>query len=169
MEAQGSNGCSGFFGIDGQMIEFTDMTLCESHGYYKETKKLMEEDGPISEWMLHSSAFVTAPMSAFSYILHFWKDGRVVIHETDRPMRVDSLDEDLRELSQWCRDAGWKELSVSDRLLITDRQAYEFWRRAFIAGLIVSEKLQQHEEEEMKRLSQAYLIEKEREEDENGT
>ena len=146
------------------MIEFTDATLLQSKGYYEETKKLMEEDGPISEWMLRSSVFVTAPMSAFSYILHFWKDGRVVIHETDRPMQIGSLDEDLRELSQWCKDAGWKELDVSDKLLV-DRQAYEFWRRAFIAGLIVNEKLQQHEEEEMKRLSQAYLIEKK--EDEN--
>ncbi len=142
------------------MIEFTDTTLLQSKGYYKETKQLMEEDGPLSEWMLRSSAFVTSPMSAFNYTLHFWKDGRVVIYDTDRPMVVDSLDEDLRELSQWCRDAEWKELGVSDRLLV-DRLAYEFWRRAFIAGLIVNEKLQQHEEEEMKRLSQAYLIEKE--------
>lgn len=148
------------------MIEFTDMTLLESRGYYQETKKLMEEDGPISEWMLRSSAFVSTPLAASSYILHFWKNGRIVIHETDRLMQVDSLDEDLRELSQWCKDAGWKELDVHDRLLI-DRQACEFWRRAFIAGLIVNEKLQQYEDEEMKRLSQAYIREKE--EDANDT
>ncbi len=148
------------------MIEFTDTTLLQSRGYYEETKKLMEEDGPFSEWMLRSSAFVSSPLAAASYILHFWKNGRVVIHETDRPMQIDSLDEDLRELSQWCKDAGWKELSVSDKLLI-DRQTCEFWRRAFIAGLIVNEKLQQYEDEEMKRLSQAYLIEKK--EDEDGT
>lgn len=141
------------------MIEFTDGTLRESRGYYKETKELMEEDGSLVEWMLRSSVFVTTAVAAAGYILHFWKDGRVVIYETDRLMQINSLDEELRELSQWCEDAGWKKLDVSDRLLV-DRQAYEFWRRAFIAGLIINEKLQQHEDEEMKRLSQAYLKEK---------
>ncbi len=142
------------------MIEFTDTTLRQSRGYFEETKKLMEEDGPISEWMLRSSAFVSTPFAATTYILHFWKNGQVVIHETDRPMQVDSVDEDLRELSEWCRKAGWEGLVVGDRLLV-DRHAYEFWRRSFIAGLVASQKLQQHEEEEMERLSKAYLKEKE--------
>lgn len=148
------------------MIEFTDATLCQSRGHYEETKKLMEEDGPLSEWMLRSSVYVSTQFNAATYMLHFWKNGRVVIYETDRPMQMDSVDEDLRELSQWCQKAGWKELDINDRLLV-DRHAYEFWRRSFIAGLIVNEKLQQHEEEEMERLSQAYLQEKK--EDENVT
>lgn len=141
------------------MIEFTDSTLRESRGYFDEATKLMDEDGPMSEWMLRSTVYVSTPFSAATYTLHFWKNGQVVIHETDRPMQMDSIDEDLRELSQWCKKAGWKELSVGDRLLV-DRHAYDFWRRSFIAGLIVNEKLQQHEEEEMVRLSKAYLKEK---------
>ena len=148
------------------MIEFTDTTLRESRGYFKETTKFMDEDGPVSEWMLRSAVYVSTLFSAATYALHFWKNGQVVIHETDRPMQMDSIDEDLRELSQWCQKAGWKELCVDDRLLI-DRHAYEFWRRSFIAGLVVSEKLQQHEEEEMARLSKAYL--KEKEEEDNDT
>ncbi len=149
------------------MIEFTDATLLTTRGYFDETKALMEGDGPVSEWMLRSSAFVSTPFTAATYMLHFWKNGQVVIHETDRPMQIGSVDDDLRELSQWCQRAGWKGLAVADRLLI-DRHAYEFWRRSFIAGLVVSEKLQEHEEDEMKRLSQAYLKEKE-EEEEDGT
>lgn len=146
------------------MIEFTDITLRQARGYFNETKKLMEEDSPVANWMLRSSAFVSTSFVSATYTLHFWKNGRIVIHETDRPMKMDSLDEDLRELSQWSQKAGWRELSVSDRLLV-DRSAYEFWRRSFIAGLIVSEKLQQHEEEEMERLSKAYLKEKKEEDD----
>lgn len=148
------------------MIEFTDATLRQSLGYYEDTKKLMEEDGEVSEWMLRSSTFVSTPMSSAIYTLHFWKNGRVVIHDTDRPMQMDSLDEDLRELSQWCQKSGWEALDVNDRLLV-DRHAYEFWRRMFIAGLIHNKKLQQHEDDEMKRLSQAYLQEKK--EDENDS
>lgn len=140
------------------MIEFSDSTLCEARGYFAETKKLMEEDGILPEWMLRSSIFVSTVFASATYTLHFWKNGRVTIHETDRPIQLGSSDEDLRELSQWCKKAGWKELSVSDRLLV-DRNAYAFWQRAFIAGLVVSEQLQQHEEEEMARLSKAYLNE----------
>jgi len=150
------------------MIEFADRTLRQSRGYYDETKKLMEEDGNLSEWMLRTSAFVSGPLASATYTLHFWKNGRVTIYETDRPMQMDLVDEDLRELSQWCQRAGWKELGVNDRLLI-DRHAYEFWRRSFIAGLIVSEKLQHHEEEEMERLSKAYIKEKGKEEEDNAT
>lgn len=148
------------------MIEFTDITMRQSQGFYAETTKLMEEDGPIGEWMLRTEAFVTTQFISANYILHFWKDGRVDIFETDRPMRMDSFDEDLRQLSQWCKDAGWQDLSVNDRLL-ADRQAYEFWKRCFIAGLVVSEKLKKHEEEELDRLSQAYI--KETKDEENAT
>ena len=146
------------------MIEFTDTTLRQSRGYFDETKKLVDADGWNKEWMLRSTVFVSTQFVSATYILHFWKNGRITIYETDRPMQMDSVDEDLRELSQWCQKAGWQELSVDDRLL-TDRHAYEFWRRSFIAGLVVSEKLQQHEEEEMERLSKAYLKEKEEDDD----
>lgn len=160
-----SDGRGCVFGVGGQMIEFTDITLRQSKGYYKETKKLMEEDGP-TDWMLCTSAFVSTQFIAATYMLHFWKNGHVVIHDTDRPMKADTLDEDLRELSQWCRNAGWKHLDVSDRLL-EDRHSYEFWLRSFIAGMVVNDTLQQHEDEENVRLSKAYIIEKE--EDENAT
>ncbi len=164
MEAQGSHGQGTLFGFVGEMIEFTDMTLRQARGYFNETKKLMDEDGSVPEWMLRSSVFVSTQFVSATYTLHFWKNGRVVIHATDRPMQMDSLDDDLRELSQWCHKAGWAELSVSDELL-ADRHAYEFWKRSFIAGLIVNEQLQQHEEEEMTRLSKAYLNEKKEEDD----
>lgn len=144
------------------MIEFADSTLRETGGFYDEVVKLMKEEGEPSEWMLRSSAFVSNELVAQSYILHFWADGRVVIYETDRSMKLDSIDEELRELSQWCRDAGWKYLGVNDRLL-NDRHALEFWKRAHIAGLVVNETLQQYEDEELIRLSKAYLKEKEEE------
>lgn len=148
------------------MIEFTDTTLRESHGHFDETTKLMEEGGFLPEWMLRSTVFVSTVFVSATYTLHFWKSGRVDIYETDRSMQMNSSDEDLRELSLWCQKAGWKELGLNDRLLV-DRHAYEFWRRSYIAGLIVNEQLQQHEEEEMARLSKTYIREKEEEEEED--
>lgn len=144
------------------MIELTDITLRETQGNFSATARLMEDDVPGQDWMLRSNAYISNQLAAATYTLHFWKNGRVVISGTDRPMTLESSDEDLRELSEWCRKTGWKELSVDD-MLLADRQRYEFWRRAFIAGMIASDVLQKHEDEEIERLSQAQLKESEEE------
>ena len=144
------------------MIELTDITLREAQGNFVAASLLMEGDVPDKDWMLRSQAFVSNPLANASYMLHFWKNGRVVISGTDRPMTLESSDEDLRELSEWCRNSGWKELSVDSRLL-ADRHNYEFWYRAYIAGMIVNDVLQKDEDAEMERLSKAQLKESEKE------
>ena len=70
----------------------------------------------------------------------------------------DVSDDDLRELAQWCKVNGWKELQVDDRLL-TNRIALEYWKRIFIAGLVKSATLQKYEDQEMQRLMKAQYIE----------
>jgi len=140
------------------MIEFTDITLRQTKGHYNETKILMEEDRLVSKWMIRSGVFVSSVMFSASYTLHFWNNRDVVIFDTDRSMIINSFDDDLRELSLWCQKAGWKHLGVNDRLLV-DRHTYEFWKRSYVSGLIVNEKLKQHEDAEMDRLSKAYLTE----------
>jgi len=142
------------------MIEIADITLREAKGNFADTSKLMDEDVPGLDWMLRSQVFVVNQLAAANYVLHFWKNGRVVISGTDRPMKLESSDEDLRELSEWCRNSGWKELSVDERLL-ADRHHYEFWHRAFIAGMIASDILDKHEKEEIERLSNAQIRESE--------
>lgn len=140
------------------MIELTDSTIREANGDFKEVSRLMKQDSWAEDWMLRSDVFIATPFIASKFILHFWKNGNVVIWDTDRPVRMDISDEDLRELVNWCKVNGWKELQVDDRL-IGDRVAIEYWNRAFIAGLIHSETLKKREEDEMERLMKAQHIE----------
>jgi hypothetical protein len=142
------------------MIEFTDFTLREGNGDYQEVARLMSEDTFGQDWMLRSEAFISTPFIASKFVLHLWKNGNVVIQNTDRPLRIDIADDDLRELSQWCEVNGWKELQVDKRLL-DDRVGFECWHRAFIAGIIKSDTLQKKEDEEMERLMKAQRIEEE--------
>ncbi|MHA2279348.1 MAG: hypothetical protein ACXAC5_00445 [Promethearchaeota archaeon] len=109
---------------------------------------------------MRSEAFVTTPFVASRLLLHFWRNGNVVIHGIDRPLRMDIADDDLRELSRWCKVNSWKELRVDDRLL-DDRIGLEFWHRAFIAGIIKNDILQKKEDDEMERLMKSQKIEEE--------
>ncbi len=156
MEAQ-SSACHGNE-IGVRLIEVTDTTIRQAKGSREIVNKLMTEDIGNNDWMLRSSAFITTPLAAANYILHFWKNGDAVIHETDRPMRMESSDDDLRELSLWARHHGWT-LRVDSRLL-QERIALEYWNRAFVAGLILSDILKKQEEEEMARLVKSEQIER---------
>ncbi len=140
------------------MIELTDRTLREAKGDFDHVVRIMKEETSGQNWMLRTDAFVTCEFIAAKYTLHFWKNGNVIIYETDRPMRMDVSDDDLRELSYWCKVNKWKELQISDRLLV-DRIAFEYWKRAFIAGLVKNDALQEYEDQEMKRLMETQFLE----------
>lgn len=140
------------------MIVFSDMTLNETQGDYSRVKVLMNQDVGDRDWMLRTEASVTTELASFKFVLHFWRNGDVVIHDTDRPLRLDVPDDDLRELSQWCRDSDWKGLKVDERLL-KGHAAMEFWNRTFMTGLVDSDLLRKREDEEMSRLAKSQLIE----------
>ena len=139
------------------MIELSDFTLREANGDYHEVHRLMDKE-TTQDWMLRSEVFVSTQFIASKYILHFWKNGNVVIHGTDHPVRMDITDEDLRELSNWCKGNGWHELQIDDRML-DERVALEYWHRAFIAGLVTNASLQKREDDEMGRLMKAQQLE----------
>lgn len=140
------------------MIEFTDITLREANGDFKEVERLMKEDTFVEDWMIRTDALITTPFIISKYTLHFWRNGNVVIWDSDRPMRMDVSDEDLRELVRWCKVNGWKRLQIDDRMVM-DRVALEYWTRSYIAGLVHSKTLKQRDDDEMARLLKAQYIE----------
>ena len=138
------------------MIEFSDITLRESGGDKEKVQKLMK----VPTWMLKSTGVVTTDFVTATYILHFWSDGNVLIVDTDRPLKDDIPDDDLRELHDWCFNHGWTDLKVAERLLM-NRNSIEFWNKIYISGLVKSEKLHRREVAEMNRLKQFQEIEEE--------
>lgn len=146
------------------MIYFDDITLNESRGNFHTVNSIMRDEDGVFEWMLKSKATVAAtdllgrPGMTANYVLHFWHDGKVYIMETDRPFNVEVPDDDIRELHKWCLDNGWPKLYVHKRL-IADQQGFDFWKRMFISGLVQSDELAQHEDEEITRLSNMQSLE----------
>jgi hypothetical protein len=142
------------------MIDFSDITLREAHGNHDRTCEIMLGEAP--QWMLRSEVFVSTGNISCGYLIHFWYDGRAVIKATDHPIVVEAPDDDIRELSQFVRDQGWKPLEVSSEML-DDPGSFEFWLRLYQSGMIQNDLLQSHDENEMARLAAAYEMEQEEE------
>lgn len=145
------------------MVEVTDITLLEAQGDYAATCRIMEEETSVS-WMLRSDAYVNTNFIASIFVLHCWSDGKVVIFETDHPLRMDAPDDDIRELMAWTKNNGWEALYVDDRLLI-DRRGFDYWQRMYQAGMIENNKLKEHETAENERLTKAYLLDQKEDDD----
>lgn len=140
------------------MIKFTDRTIHECHGDYRTVLSVMRDEDGSFEWMLDSIATVTSHdilgrVSVVSnFTLHFWFSGDVIIMNTTHPLILEVPDDDVRELSKWCRDCGWKRLCIHP-LQIESREGFDFWMRMYSAGLVHSDQLEQYEAGEISRLS----------------
>jgi len=142
------------------MIFFTDKTINEAKGNYQNVCSIMSKEAIKGDWMLRSIASVPLGTFAVDYALHFYNNGDIYIHETNRPITLEFPDLDLQELNSWYKRNGWKKLIVRD-LLLESLQEYEFWMRAFRAGLISNNLLEKHEKEEMERMQKSLELEKE--------
>ncbi|GAH14925.1 unnamed protein product [marine sediment metagenome] len=140
------------------IIYFSDPTVVEGQGNYHLIRKIMSEEGP-SKWMLRTAATVITEAVTSNFILHLWHDGRAVIIDVDHIMLSEIPDDDFRRLNEWCQNGDWK--LIVDKTLLEDRQNFEFWMRLYRASIIYSDVLQKKEEDEMKRMQDAYNRDKE--------
>ena len=133
------------------MIEISDTTLREANGEYRAVCQLMQTSGT---WMLRSDVFVSTPIIVSKFIVHFWNDGNAVLHDLDRPVRMDLPDDDIRALADWCRINGWQNLKINDRL-IADKIGFDYWQRSFRAGIVDNDQFVAYEKSEIERLTNA--------------
>lgn len=139
------------------MIYFSDNTINETNGDYKTVLALIRQESNVNDWMLKSEATVVAvglmdePSAVTNFILHFWSNGDVCIMRSDHHLNA-SADADVRELQNWCLNNGWKKLRIDDNL-VEDPQGFDFWMRMYISGLIDSDVLRKHEQDDIARLT----------------
>jgi len=138
------------------MIEFSDLTVREGHGNFGLIKELMGH----GSWMLRTQATVCAPKVTSDYLIHLWDTGTAVIKATSRPMNVQIPDDDVRGLSEYLKNHGWEHVEV-DHLLLEEPQGFAFWLRMYQTGIVESNVLKQHDENEMKRMQAAFEAEEE--------
>jgi hypothetical protein len=135
------------------MIEYSDNTLIEANGQFDQVDKLMKVESP-KTWMLSSLVIVDAKLVMARYLIHFWNNGNAVIMETDHPAVVEIPDDDIIELNNWCIQNNWKLFLHKD--LLRDPTGFNFWLRLYRAGVVRSDFLQEHEQEEMDRFAKVF-------------
>ena len=117
------------------MIEFTDLTLIETEGYYDKVLSLMAKDGSPEIWMLQSEVLVHTDSITGKFIINFWNDGKVVIDEILRPPLLNIPNDDFLELKDWLLEHGW-EIPQPANKLIESAHAFSFWEHQYRSGLI---------------------------------
>jgi len=134
------------------MIEFSDRTLQETGGYFSRVNELMCSEGP-STWMLETIATVITPNISSEFLLHLWNDKSICIMNTSHPITMGAPDDDLRFLQEWSSLNDW-QIPKIHKYLLESPQGFDFWLRIYYIGLIQSEVLQKHEQDDIKRMSQ---------------
>lgn len=147
------------------IIEFSDPTMIEGGGNYDLIKEIMDKESP-PQWMLRTNATIITESIISNFTLHLWNDGKAVIVDTDHPMMTEASDDDFRRLYEWSNNNGWK--LIVDKYLLDNKQFLEFWMRLYRAGIVHSDILQKREEDEMRRMQDAYERDQ-KEEDEEET
>ena len=145
------------------MIDFSDRTIRQAFGNYAMVKQIMESEGP-SKWMIETTAVVASKFVVSENLLHLWDNGEVHLIGTSHPMTTDVPDDDLRELSEWCEKNGWKKLMIDDDSLQNPQQ-FNFWQRAYYAGIISSTYLTEYENRATERMKEAFEREQEQEQE----
>jgi len=125
-------------------IQFTDLTLLEANGLFDKVSALMKKDseetgaiGKNLEWMLRSKVTIMNPFGFVLLICHFYHNGKVYISEY-LPSVKDIHNQDIRYLTHWCNESGWK---TPEPLPTVVESWIPFWKKEWETFIIDSDYL----------------------------
>jgi len=95
-------------------IQFSDRTLLEANGEFAKVCKIMKKEaiergsiGSREEWVIRSKISILNPFGFTMFICSFYNTGKVYISEY-MPSSKDIHNTDIRSLTYWCNEFGWK-------------------------------------------------------------
>jgi hypothetical protein len=118
-------------------IDFTDITLNEAEGKYKNVVKIMSKDSPfLKTWVICSSVSITSQIGMCFIEIQCHEDGSLYILDY-QPSSVGDVyyNPDIQILSEWSQKSGWKIPEPSESLIISNKL---FWKHFWDTLLIDS-------------------------------
>lgn len=118
-------------------LSFDDPTMVETEGVFSEVKPLIEGEFPYPEvWTIKTRLSILSPFGMGEMILNCKNDGSVYVigYYPSHPDKY--ANPDVRALSRWCQQAGWKVPQPAP-LLVRDQM--EFWKHMWETTLVDSE------------------------------
>lgn len=118
-------------------ISFTDITLNETDGEYKKTKKIMESEFPYnSKWVIRTDTTIVSTSGFCSMEIQFHGDGSVYILNYVPSIGDVYYNPDIRVISQWCQENGWKIPQPVPDLIKSNK---DFWKHFYETLVIDSD------------------------------
>lgn len=125
-------------------IQFTDITLLEANGAYEDVCAIIERENIKTgvhsakiEWMLRSTVSIMSMFGYCQFICHFYNDGKVMVADYF-PSSKDIHNTDLRCLTFWCNEFGWK---TPEPLPSVVQTWLPFWKKEWETHIVNSEYL----------------------------
>jgi len=110
-------------------FDFTDITIIEKDGIYKEINELMLSEFPHSDkWVIRSFVTIGSRYGIGEMELQFHADGSVYILEYKPSMGDLYYNPDIMAISEWARKKGWKIPQPQDSLAKKNKI---FWRHFY--------------------------------------
>lgn len=123
-------------------LQFTDLTILQANGEYSEVCKIMKDETIKSKivskknnWMLRSRVIILSPFGSAVLLCHFYDNGKVYIADY-LPSMKDIHTTDIRYLTHWCNEKGWK---IPEPLQSIIQSWPDFWRKEWETYIIDSE------------------------------
>ena len=110
-------------------LNFSDVTMSETDGIYKDVKEKMESGFPHNKnWMIRTNLTIGSRFGMGEMVLDFFFDGKIYIFEYKASLLDVFYNPDIPAFSQWAQESGWKVPQPHTDLVKTNR---DFWKHFY--------------------------------------
>ena len=121
------------------MIDFTDITLNEADGVFKDVQNIMKKEPPGGDkWILRSDVTITGQAGMGIMEIQCHGDGSVYILQYSPSIGDLFYNPDIQAFSVWAQENGWKIPQPHYDLVKNNK---EFWKHFYDTLLIDSDYL----------------------------
>lgn len=121
------------------IIDFTDITLNETDGVFKQIQEIMKKEPPGGDrWFLRSSVTITGQMGMGMMEIQCHGDGSIYILEYVPSIGDLFYNPDIQAISMWAQANGWKIPQPHPELV---KENKEFWKHFYDTLVIDSDYL----------------------------
>lgn len=117
----------------GVQIDFTDITMAETDGVFKDVCEIMLEEPPFNDsWMIRTTVTITSEFGIGAAILHFFGTGDILIEDYKTSANDVYYNPDIAALSQWSGDNGWNKPEPSVDIAKKNKDFWKYFWETFL-------------------------------------
>jgi len=119
------------------VIDFTDITLSETDGVFKQVQEIMNKEVPNKEkWVIRSFVTIAGQVGMGTMEIQCHNDGSIYILEYMPSIGDLFYNPDIQVISMWAQTNGWKIPQPHSNLV---RDNKEFWKHFYDTLIIDSD------------------------------